>query len=946
MIHDARRQQASEAVRRATDPTADAARREVAIRDVARLISLPTTCDLAYDSILVRASTDDPEKLHVLQYCLGLLQQCLCVRAPSVDLLFKIKMTTDALKCNTTVRMYGSLRTALDAVTARVEIKSHQLSSKDRLRWAGWLTRNSLADPIVTVPTPGDSTVLIADTAARLERNGSSGGNSMVGVPFVGCHLSGCKDPPVDTRTQAMNKSVVAVVARHKNKNDYGHEAEPPRVLPAVQFKYYVAQQPARTTSAEFSEILSSLHNMLDYTSNPENIARATQGLIKIICDMYARRLKLVSLLQEASCVFRSLLLEMISSTYLCVRRQAFDVLFNVAVHINILEELSSSVIAVVHNDLEEICMHMMLMLCLTREEDDSLWIIAYKCWLAIAHDPSCLDLRVLKQLISSTRHDFKLQQYTISLFLKTLTASSMSSSLSSSHNGSNSTTATTHAAGGSAAMTDGPTNTGGNSSVVDRLAAVGGVPYLVHLYTTTMSFSVRDKIFGLLFRISVQRQMQHERSGIVPSMGGYADATVVTKVQQFFRTSGAPWYLPGIFIFLPSNCVNELLLLTGLRRELAQCRHVVFGVVKEIASIARDVLKMNRDMEAEFRSANGSIAKLKATLLQMERLCQSESDGVRQEAEKFVFCCIKYIMEAGSPDLVLVPDEGSANSKFEDVLLEGRLNLLAYVALLQRFMHQLATSTSPTVRKMFLRLTHRMVLFIRSCQGQEPEEAPHVWFRMNRVISVNLAYYLKHNKQESDPDVLLYMLDIVLSSTGFLDMKHDISSTANTAWNDTIVDLFLQGVYKVQSAMLESLKFNVLMYLFNTLGLVFRKIVSKPNSPLDATRSIQAARLTALLLVQAHPDSLRVDPAVWKSLMADMHPPIATTAAVLYLHHTRTEDKARFSQSLAEVLSEAQQSGQTAALDNPYVQALAIARKYAAANGADSLEASMKSIA
>ena len=197
-----------------------------------------------------------------------------------------------------------------------------------------------------------------------------------------------------------------AAITEEKN-----HSLRPPRVLfQPARCRDYASQSRLPVTQSLLEQQIKALGTYDDAYKSSPSVIRATNFVIKVMCDAYVAKIPLgggpgpdrhYCLLREVSVAFVSIFLKLLESEYLCVRLHIFDTLLTLAVHMQLIDTSGtfSGLPAALQEELTWLYGKVLEKMART-ETIESVWLAALKSTLAtIPPSGICtLDPLVLRQ--------------------------------------------------------------------------------------------------------------------------------------------------------------------------------------------------------------------------------------------------------------------------------------------------------------------------------------------------------------------------------------------------------------------------------------------------------------------------------------------------------------------------------------------------------------------
>jgi hypothetical protein len=155
---------------------------------------------------------------------------------------------------------------------------------------------------------------------------------------------------PTDYAFNEEARRLLARIACERNRDAVSRLARQPHPSPrssnpflnyAKQYHCYSEQRRLELTDAERVEVFGIVTSVFDYTNDKRRVVLASHVIVKLFCDMYTDQLEWerqrLPDFPHSSCQILTFCLKMLQSDYVCVRKHAFEILLNVAVHLNLL---------------------------------------------------------------------------------------------------------------------------------------------------------------------------------------------------------------------------------------------------------------------------------------------------------------------------------------------------------------------------------------------------------------------------------------------------------------------------------------------------------------------------------------------------------------------------------------------------------------------------------
>eukprot|EP00997_Jenningsia_sp_PLL12_P005748 NODE_2280_length_952_cov_90.064230_g1878_i0.p1 GENE.NODE_2280_length_952_cov_90.064230_g1878_i0~~NODE_2280_length_952_cov_90.064230_g1878_i0.p1 ORF type:complete len:298 (-),score=86.77 NODE_2280_length_952_cov_90.064230_g1878_i0:58-822(-) len=233
-----------------------------------------------------------------------------------------------------------------------------------------------------------------------------------------------------------------------------------------------------------------------------------------------------------------------------------------------------------------------------------------------------------------------------------------------------------------------------------------------------------------------------------------------------------------------------------------------------------------------------------------------------------------------------------------------------------------LACHENPAVRRIFVSLTDRLILLIRSRFQQH--HPPHLMAQLHTLLNQHFDLLCTH--RESDLGILLDMYNILLNFLCRLELPRP-SPTGSSLEGDTLSELVLQGLATVPAYLLMPCQLSVLQHLLLAITYQQQQLAKAEASHEHMhSTTLDHVRRVLLILILEHAyrseESFRaLKLSFLRPLLADPCPAIALHASTFIMHRLRQCGHRTYQNYFSKVLAWAQRENNADVLNNPYFQ-------------------------
>ena len=203
-----------------------------------------------------------------------------------------------------------------------------------------------------------------------------------------------------------VNGKECATVAAEKNR---GTRSQRPLPYSVARCKDYVDQTPLIVPKTTVEQQLCVIGAYCDGYATSLDVGGASAVLLKLYCDAYVKKCALRAqyrFLREVSVAFLTQLFTWLDSEYLCVKKQALDMVLNLSIHMQLLDTMEvDGLTAALQEELVWLatCLLQRMFLHATEDDDPRLWTSALKLFLTVVppQHHHRVDVRVLRKFMT-----------------------------------------------------------------------------------------------------------------------------------------------------------------------------------------------------------------------------------------------------------------------------------------------------------------------------------------------------------------------------------------------------------------------------------------------------------------------------------------------------------------------------------------------------------------
>lgn len=911
-----------------------------------KYLSNEDTVDIVFDALVERCELESQNSV-VVTKCIDVAKNNLSHFPPGLEALAKLDRFCHALIAPESPHASNSsVHKSVEYMIAVITKHLDSLGPEATERWTG-VKRGSpvsiappapssaavpapvkvASAPANAVPAPAAESAknsedpLIANFAdikfaAVRERLGLSGGKpagktarSLLDSIFFGGQFNKGdeKQPEVDVDDSvnigdSLNMQSSVMIVRENKISEMkilegDHLARNKNAPKLFNYKFYADQTPLQMSKEETNKIIDTL-TAPKKERKPQVIAASSNVMIKLICDIY-RDVFIGGKSHSATDQVLSFFLEMLDSPQPEARIHAFNLLFNLSVHINLFEDGNAVFsektqmprtrigetdhMRAIQQDLYEKCVEMALYLLHNDEEDVRVWNTVLTCWLMFVTSKGKiertsvmdLDIRILAKfvkisMLESTDED--LHRKLILLLVNSLY--------------------------------DDP-----NKLNQKKLHRIGGIRFILDQYTFTHSLQARRNIFCVVFDTVVlslgkRKEFSEENVGIV---------------FELLRRIEAPWYLAQIFKFLPDKFVEvfvkflffDLLLkdpsLSPIKQKVDRSFMVAF--MYELEKLSANFLKMKPEFETRSTDMMKTKENQDENLKTLRALLTSDNESERRNGEAWLFVVLKIGEEKGWP--------GAA--------LKAKVEALS---------NELCRHPDPRVRRIYLSVTEKMMLRMKSRIEKHGDEAKVK--EIIRLVNDNLGKLVSFGeKNQTNLLAMLYIImDFVCALLSNISEITDSSvipggSDPELVTVDGLCNLFLQGNARISGIILSGINITILHHIFVNLKPSSSNLTPSTSRQNRNNSTIRAVRTTLLMLIARKcdvPNNKELIASIggmsfFKDLIKDPNPLISFHSATFLMERLHKDRPAVYTDLTQRLTTLAQQTHNDKLLGNAYLQ-------------------------
>ncbi|EFA76942.1 hypothetical protein PPL_09694 [Heterostelium album PN500] len=304
-------------------------------------------------------------------------------------------------------------------------------------------------------------------------------------------------------------------------------------------------QEPLKISESEKQQVIKVINN----PSTAQDRSIATKIFIKILLDIYCKHGV------EGEKLIQSYFNSIIASPYRDARSHLFNIIFNLSIHINIYSELklddgSQGVIG----DLQESVFSLLrevLLYCVKHEQDEKVWLEALTCIIFFVVDQGVVIRSRLHSLNSQIIAALLKYANDTSDQTKRMLIRMLCNFLYKDNNNNNNNSSSSSSVSNN------------NSSYMylneEELNNIGGIDFILRLYTTIRSNEAKNNLFVIIFDYVLQSAL---KSQTIADSQLTQDAPVLLEL---FKRADAPHYFVQLFKCIPErDFVSDFFLFTS----------------------------------------------------------------------------------------------------------------------------------------------------------------------------------------------------------------------------------------------------------------------------------------------------------------------------------------------------------------------------------------------
>eukprot|EP01090_Pellita_catalonica_P014529 TRINITY_DN3730_c0_g1_i4.p1 TRINITY_DN3730_c0_g1~~TRINITY_DN3730_c0_g1_i4.p1 ORF type:complete len:794 (-),score=111.25 TRINITY_DN3730_c0_g1_i4:1047-3428(-) len=735
----------------------------------------------------------------------------------------------------------------------------------------------------------------------------------------------------------------IKTVAQVKKAQEGVLSARRKEILQLFQYKYYREQVPLTLERGEMEQVISTVINPPE--DDNESRLIASKILIKLLLDMYCVDG------DSASRIILSLFFEMMAQKDPRTKIYAFNLLLNLSVHMNLLEEvtvigslestnvskLSVMRIQKIQTELFGILHELLLWLLQYDVENPSVWSSGLNCLLFFITEHGqislpkykLLDQRLLPVMLDKIDYlSWQVHRKLLRVFTGTLFE--------------------------------------GGSLDVAKLAFSCGPKWLVEQYKTTRSVASRYNIFVILFHYILPHVHAHgDRTrcaatfSLLVSIGAPEDLPDLFKYpsQKFVKvamesienvvsacssTPRSPSLTPRKSAPIPidnkvngdastDNILQSPTPASPLAQGMLPISPASSGIVPTTLAHSADIaaslaaveafdgLAVNRDDRVAWLEDGGTLdrAFVRSVLSEFHRFA-TELNRVEDEFQP----CMKAMLKEGKVDSIPVLEQ-LLHSDFEQDRHNGALWLFhilkhkldgykvasAVYDKVSAVMDALLTSPNASVRRIFLTVSEKLILLIRSKRTSQKKKLAQIYDLLNE----NFAKVCK--SEEKDNRNLIMIVDLIVRMVSVRKQENGAvipsleDGDSELEYLDSFYGEFLQGHLSIATDLLLRVQITLLAHLFEHLDLP----------------SARDAKIVVLIMMihkcieEEEQLSLVGGVGFFKHLLVtSIDPQIAFHASRFIMNQVRQEQQ--YSAVFAQILAQAQLTNNDKLLSNYFV--------------------------
>ncbi|GAM21301.1 hypothetical protein SAMD00019534_044760 [Acytostelium subglobosum LB1] len=621
------------------------------------------------------------------------------------------------------------------------------------------------------------------------------------------------------------------------------------RKAPALfQYKYYKDQEQLKISEAEKLQVIKVINN----PSTAQDRAIASRIFIKILLDIYCKNGV------EGEKTILAYFKQIIESPSKDTRIQLFNIIFNLAIHVNIYSELKlddgshgtiGDLQSSVFSLLRDILNH-----CVEHERDNKVWQEALNCMIFfVVHQGAIIRNRMF-QLNSGIISCMLTYVQDISDQTKRMLVRMLCNFLYRDVNHSN------------------QQNSASMALNEEELNAVGGIDFVLRLYTSVRSNEAKNNLFVVVFDYVLQSALKCQ---II------ADTQLVQEAPlllELFKRADAPHYFVQLFKCIPEkDFVSDFFQFAS--SDASKNNEASFSyedlIIKFSMKIHEHAVRFQK-MDPYYEKFAQEVQDHpdKSAALLQEWLFNEQDETIRMNGANWLLVLLKKT----------IIDKEPINYAF---------NIFV----------QLASHANPQIRRLYISLTERLLLLskYRLKTGESKRDEIFELFNecMQRLIAAG----------EKDESNLLLIIDIMF----------DLIYTRNGAKTlfikdtqpDTNYSLFLNNQFVISISLLKLINIGTLHYSFANIPTLERYY--EPRLML----------LHLLLLRCSDAEDLAKIGGIgfFKNLMHDSCTQIAYHSSYFLLTQLEAESPEQYRSILTRLLSKARENNDENLISNPFFQ-------------------------
>jgi len=420
------------------------------------------------------------------------------------------------------------------------------------------------------------------------------------------------------------------------------------------------------------------------------------------------------------------------------------------------------------------------------------------------------------------------------------------------------------------------------NKLNLDDLEEIGGIHYIISLYTSSRSSEVKDNLFYVMYDFILGKMPDVKQE----------DSSLLLEV---FKRLGLPQHLHEIFFFPCPEFVENFtrfLYMDRFKKDpsltpFAESLNKPFtvAVLYEFEQLSKAFNTPHPDFQSMVAKC---IKEEKIPLTEMkilDLLLKSEVEVERKNGELWLFAIIEQF-RLGDPNRKV---DTELSRTVDDIL------------------NALLHSKKPKERQVYLSITNRMGFSRKNKISKQWSENEVVGLlsllneKLTRVVNI----------QETDEDNLVFLFDIIFNLVS-------VRNVASGSKHDLNVNAFLAGDVLVPYYLLKGINISVIHHIFMNLNQPTRK-------------DIRAVLL--VFMIEQCKSKIKLESiggvSFFKHLLGGRDPQIAFHASRFLVEHLKSERPEKYKALLEDLLSKAQETNDEKLLENPYLQIREILKNF-----------------